>query len=63
MIRLAIAVLIAIVTSSTLASAAPPPRSAETSASAFLVRITVPGRDTIALGELSWPTSTTADVQ
>jgi murein DD-endopeptidase MepM/ murein hydrolase activator NlpD len=62
-IRLAVAVLTAIVASSTLASAAPPPRSATTSATAYLVRITVPGNDTVALGDLSWPTSTTADVQ
>ncbi len=63
MIRLAIAVLVAIVASATLASAAPPPRSATTSATAYLVRITIPGQPTIALGDLSWPTSTTADVQ
>ena len=63
MTPLAVAALIAIVASSTLASAAPPPRSATTSASATLVRITVPGQDPVALGELSWPTSTTVDVQ
>jgi murein DD-endopeptidase MepM/ murein hydrolase activator NlpD len=62
-IRLAIAVLAAIVASATLASAAPPPRSATTAAGAFLVRITIPGQDTVALGDLEWPTSTTADVQ
>ena len=26
-------------------------------------RITIPGQDTVALGDLEWPTSTTADVQ
>jgi murein DD-endopeptidase MepM/ murein hydrolase activator NlpD len=62
-IRLAVAVLIAIVASATLASAAPPPRSATTAASAYLVRITIPGQPTVALGDLSWPTSTTVDVQ
>src|SRR4029453_1720383 len=27
------------------------------------LRITIPGQDTVALGDLEWPTSTTADVQ
>lgn len=63
MTRLAVAAVIAIVASATLASAAPPPRSATTGASAFLLRITVPGQDTVSLGDLEWPTSTTADVQ
>jgi murein DD-endopeptidase MepM/ murein hydrolase activator NlpD len=62
-IRFAVAVLVAIVASATLASAAPPPRSATTGASAFLVTITIPGQDGVALGDLDWPTSTTADVQ
>lgn len=63
MIRLAVAVVAALVASATLASAAPPPRSATVGASAFLVRITIPGQDAVGLGELQWPTSTTADVQ
>ena len=63
MIRLAAAVVAGIVASATLAAAAPPPRSAATGASAVLLRITVPGQDTVALGELEWPDSTTADVQ
>jgi murein DD-endopeptidase MepM/ murein hydrolase activator NlpD len=46
-----------------LASAAPPPRSAVTSSSAVLVRITIPGEETVSLGELTWPTNTSADVQ
>jgi murein DD-endopeptidase MepM/ murein hydrolase activator NlpD len=63
-IRLAVAVVAALVASATLAAAAaPPPRSASTGASAVLVRITVPGQDTVSLGELEWPSSTTADVQ
>jgi murein DD-endopeptidase MepM/ murein hydrolase activator NlpD len=62
-IRLAVAVVVGIVASTTLAAAAPPPRSATTSASAVLLRITVPGQDTVSLGELEWPDSTTADVQ
>ena len=63
MIRLAVAVVAGIVASATLAAAAPPPRSATTGASAVLLRITVPGQDTVSLGELEWPDSTTADVE
>ena len=63
MIRLAVAVGVALAVSTALASAAPPPRSATTGASAVLVRITAPGQRTVSLGELSWPSSTTADVQ
>jgi murein DD-endopeptidase MepM/ murein hydrolase activator NlpD len=62
-IRLVLAVVAALVASTTLAAAAPPPRSASTGASAVLVRITVPGQDTVSLGGLEWPNSTTADVQ
>jgi murein DD-endopeptidase MepM/ murein hydrolase activator NlpD len=61
--RLIVAVLAALVASATLAAAAPPPRSATTGANAFLVRITIPGQDTVLIGGLDWPTSTTADVQ
>ena len=63
MIRIAAAIAAVIVGSATLAAAAPPPRSATTGASAFLLRITVPGQDTVLLGDLDWPTSTTVDVQ
>ena len=63
MIRLAVAVVAVLVASATLAAAAPPPRSATTTANAFLVRITIPGQDTVLIGGLEWPTSTTADVQ
>ena len=63
MIRLVVAVVIAVVASATLAAAAPPPKSASTGATAFLVRITVPGQAAISLGDLEWPDSTTADVQ
>ncbi len=63
LIRFGIAAAVALVGLATLASAAPPPRSATTTASAYLVRITIPGQPTVALGDLSWPTSTTADVQ
>ncbi len=63
MIRLAVAIALAVVASAALAAAAPPPRSATTGATAYLVRITVPGQAPISLGELEWPDSTTADVQ
>ena len=63
MIRFAVAVVVAVAVFTAIASAAPPPRSASTGASAFLLRITIPGQDTVALGDLEWPTSTTADVQ
>jgi murein DD-endopeptidase MepM/ murein hydrolase activator NlpD len=62
-IRFAVAVAAAVVAVTAIASAAPPPRSATTGASAFLLRITIPGQDTVALGDLEWPKSTTADVQ
>jgi murein DD-endopeptidase MepM/ murein hydrolase activator NlpD len=62
-IRVAVAVVAVLVGSATLAAAAPPPRSAETDATAFLLRITIPGQDTVSIGGLEWPTSTTADVQ
>jgi murein DD-endopeptidase MepM/ murein hydrolase activator NlpD len=62
-IRLAVAVAAAVVASATLAAAAPPPRSATTSATAFLLRITIPGQDSVSLGDLEWPTSPTVDVQ
>ena len=63
MIRLAVAVVGALVASSALAAAAPPPRGASTDANAFLLRITIPGQDTVLIGGLEWPSSTTADVQ
>jgi len=62
-IRLGVAIAAVLVGSATLAAAAPPPRSATTGASAFLMRISIPGQDTVLLGDLEWPTSTTADVQ
>jgi murein DD-endopeptidase MepM/ murein hydrolase activator NlpD len=59
-VALAVTVLAA---STALAAAAPPPRSASTGASAVLVRITIPGQETVSLGELTWPTNVSADVQ
>jgi murein DD-endopeptidase MepM/ murein hydrolase activator NlpD len=49
--------------STALAAAAPPPREAVTGAGAALVRISVPGKEPVVLGELAWPASTSADVQ
>ncbi len=49
--------------STALASAAPPPSSAVTSSSALLVQITIPGQPSVTLGGVSWPTSTSADVE
>ena len=64
MIRLLVAAIGVLAASTTLAAAAPPPTSpTDTSASAFLAQITVPGRDPVVLGSLTWPASPTADVQ
>ncbi len=63
MIRLAVAVGAGLAVSVTLAAAAPPPKGADTASTAVLVRLTIPGQDTVSLGELQWPTSTTVDVQ
>ena len=63
MIRLAVAVGAGLAVSVTLAAAAPPPKGADTASTAVLVRLTIPGQDTVSLGELQWPTSTAADVQ
>lgn len=63
MIRLLVAGLTALALSTAFASAAPPPSGAETGASAVLLRISGPGVAPVSLGELAWPTSTTADVQ
>lgn len=61
--RAAAAVCAALVALTAPAAGAPPPSGAVTAASAVLVRITIPGRTPVALGELSWPGSTSADVQ
>ncbi len=63
MIRAVVLAGVAVAVCATLAAAAPPPRSAVTGASATLVRITVPGRETVSLGDLTWPTNLSADVQ
>jgi murein DD-endopeptidase MepM/ murein hydrolase activator NlpD len=62
-IRLLAGAFLVFALSTTFAAAAPPPSTAETGASAVLMRITGPGLETVSLGELQWPTSTTSDVQ
>jgi murein DD-endopeptidase MepM/ murein hydrolase activator NlpD len=62
-IRLAVLAGAALALSAALASAAPPPRTATTGASALLVRITIPGQAAVVLGDLEWPTNVSADVQ
>jgi len=62
-IRLLAASVAVLALSATLAAAAPPTSSSDTGASAYLVRISAPGRDSVSLGDLTWPTSPTADVQ
>ena len=62
MIRVVAAGAAALVVSA-LASAAPPPRDAVTGGSAYLVRITTPGQAGVSLGEITWPTNPSADVQ
>jgi murein DD-endopeptidase MepM/ murein hydrolase activator NlpD len=49
--------------STALASAAPPSSSAVTDSDAVLVQITIPGQPTVTLGGVSWPTSTSVDVE
>ena len=63
MIRLVALAGAVLVLSAAFAAGAPPPRSASTGANAALVTIAVPGQTPVALGGLTWPTSTTADVQ
>jgi murein DD-endopeptidase MepM/ murein hydrolase activator NlpD len=62
-IRVAVLLGAVLALSTALAAAAPPPRSAVTGSSAGLVRISIPGQETVSLGELTWPTNSTADVQ
>jgi murein DD-endopeptidase MepM/ murein hydrolase activator NlpD len=52
-----------LVLTAALGAAAPPPRSAVTGSSAVLLRISIPGQETVSLGELTWPANSTSDVQ
>jgi murein DD-endopeptidase MepM/ murein hydrolase activator NlpD len=49
--------------SATPTSAAPPPASAATGASATIVRVNIPGRDSVELGAVRWPASPSVEVQ
>ena len=53
----------ALALSAALAAAAPPPRDAVTGSSTVLVRVTIPSRPGVSLGELTWPTNPSAEVQ
>ena len=63
MIRLAALIGSALAVSTALAAAAPPLRNAETDASAVIVQVSVPGQDTVSLGEISWPENSSAELQ
>ena len=63
MIRVAAAAGAALVLTTALASAQTPPSDATTAASAALVRITIPGAAGVGLGEITWPSNPSADVQ
>jgi murein DD-endopeptidase MepM/ murein hydrolase activator NlpD len=62
-IRLAALVGSALAVSTTLASAAPPLQNASTAAEAVIVRVTIPGVNTVSLGAISWPDNSSAEVQ
>jgi murein DD-endopeptidase MepM/ murein hydrolase activator NlpD len=62
-IRVAALACAALGLSAALAAAAPPPSSAVTGASAVIVRINVPGKPTVELGAVQWPTSPAVEVQ
>lgn len=59
----AVALAVALGLSGTLASAAPPPATAVTGASATIVRVNIPGRDSVEVGAVRWPSSPSVEVQ
>ena len=63
MIRLLALAGAVLVLSTALASAAPPPHGAATGSNAFLLRISIPDQEGVSLGDLTWPTNVSADVQ
>jgi murein DD-endopeptidase MepM/ murein hydrolase activator NlpD len=63
LIRLAALVGSALVVSATLASAAAPLQKAATAADAVIVRLTIPGQNTVSLGAISWPDNSSAELQ
>jgi murein DD-endopeptidase MepM/ murein hydrolase activator NlpD len=62
-IRLVALIGSALTVSTALAAAVPPLRNAETEAGAVIVQVTVPGQDTVSLGEIAWPENSSAEVQ
>ncbi|CAN5197146.1 hypothetical protein BH09ACT13_BH09ACT13_09420 [soil metagenome] len=62
-IRVGILVGAALALSSALAAAAPPPSGASTEARATIVRLSIPGQSTVALGDVAWPDTAGAEVQ
>jgi murein DD-endopeptidase MepM/ murein hydrolase activator NlpD len=56
-------VLSAVILSTGLASAAAPLGTVSTAADAVIVRITVPGQNPVALGQISWPENSSAELQ
>jgi murein DD-endopeptidase MepM/ murein hydrolase activator NlpD len=62
-IRLAALIGSALAVSTAIAAAAPPLRNVATEARAAIVQVTVPGQDTVSLGEISWPANSNAEVQ
>lgn len=63
MIRVVVLAGAALAVCAGLAAAAPPPKGAASGSSAVLLRISIPGQDNVSLGELTWPTNRSADVQ
>ncbi|MFO7572463.1 MAG: M23 family metallopeptidase [Gaiellaceae bacterium] len=63
MIRVVALACAALALPAALAAAAPPPSSAVTGASAVIVRVNVPGKNSVELGGVQWPTSPSVEVQ
>ena len=63
MIRLVVLACAALGLTAALAAAAPPPSGAVTGAGAVIVRVDVPGKPTVELGAVQWPTSPGVEVQ
>jgi murein DD-endopeptidase MepM/ murein hydrolase activator NlpD len=62
-IRLAVLAGSALALSATLASGAAPPAGATTAAEAVIVRVTIPGQNSVSLGQISWPDNSSAQLQ
>ena len=63
MIRVVVLAGAALAVCTALAAAAPPPSGATSGANAVLLRISIPGQENVSVGELTWPTNLSADVQ